>query len=74
MPINRFVVFQLESEWLVTYGDRQQISFATREEAEKSAFEAADAMASGGHAVSVLIMPSGSEPDRGHRAVIGPRP
>ena len=70
MPINRFVVFQLESEWLVTYGDRKQISFSTREEAERSAFKAADALASSGQAVSVLIMPSGSEPDAPHHAVL----
>jgi hypothetical protein len=59
MHMNRFVVFQLEDEWLVTYGDRKQVSFTTREEAEQSAFHAADAMASSGHAVSVLIMPFG---------------
>jgi hypothetical protein len=59
MHMNRFVVFQLEDEWLVTYGDRKQVSFTTREEAEQSAFHAADAMASSGHAVSVLIMPYG---------------
>jgi hypothetical protein len=61
MHMNRFVVFQLEDEWLVTYGGRKQASFTTREEAEHSAFHAADAMASRGHAVSVLIMPNGLE-------------
>jgi hypothetical protein len=45
---------------VVTYADRTQIAFATREEAETSAFHAADATASNGHAVSVLIMPEGS--------------
>ncbi len=57
----RFVVFQAQSEWLVTYGDRIQIAYATREAAETSAFQAADALASQGHAVSVLILPD--EPD-----------
>ena len=69
MHINRFVVFQLEDEWLVTYGDRNQIAFTTREEAERSAFSAADALASNGHAVSVLIMPSGPDLD-GHDCAI----
>ena len=59
--MNRFVVFQLNDEWLVTYGDRTQVSYTTREQAEQSAFDAADAMASSGHAVSVLIMPNGLE-------------
>jgi hypothetical protein len=59
--MNRFVVFQLEDQWLVTYGDRKQGSFTTREEAEQSAFRAADDMASRGYAVSVLIMPDGLE-------------
>jgi hypothetical protein len=59
MHMNRFVVFQLEDEWLVTYKDRKQVYFTTREAAEQSAFQAADAMASNGHAVSVLIMPDG---------------
>ena len=59
MHMNRFVVFQLEDEWLVTYGDRKQVSFTTRKEAEQTAFHAADDMASRGHAVSVLIMPNG---------------
>ena len=63
MHINRFVVFQLEDEWLVTYGDRNQIAFTTREEAERSAFSAADALASSGLAVSVLIMPTGPDLD-----------
>lgn len=62
MYMDRFVVFQIDDEWLVTYGDRTQIAFATREEAEKSAFNAADALASYGHAVSVLIMPDGRQP------------
>ena len=58
MHMNRFVVFQLENEWLVTYSDRQHASFAAREDAEHSAFRAADALASDGHAVSVLIVPT----------------
>jgi hypothetical protein len=70
MHTNRFVVFQVEDEWLVTYGDRRQIAFATRQEAEKSAFDAADALARSGHAVSVLIMPNGSEADAPHFAVL----
>jgi hypothetical protein len=57
----RFVVFQVQNEWLVTYGDRTQVSYPTREEAEDSAFNAADALASQGHAVSVLIMPDGPD-------------
>jgi hypothetical protein len=61
MHMNRFVVIQMEDEWLVTYGDREQVSFTTRKEAEHSAFHAAGALASSGHAVSVLIMPSGPE-------------
>jgi hypothetical protein len=70
MHMDRFVVFQVENEWLVTYGDRTQIAFATREEAETSAFHAADAMASNGHAVSVLIMPDGPDADPDHCAVL----
>jgi hypothetical protein len=69
MHMNRFVVFQLEDEWLVTYGDRTQVSCTTREEAEHSAFHAADAMAARGHAVSVLIMPNGLEAHAQHQAV-----
>jgi hypothetical protein len=67
---NRFVVFQVEDEWLVTYGDRRQIAFATRQEAEKSAFDAADALARSGQAVSVLIMPNGAEADAPHFAIL----
>ena len=69
MPMNRFVVFQLEDEWLVTYGDRTQVSCTTREQAEHSALHAADAMAARGHAVSVLIMPNGLEAHAQHQAV-----
>jgi hypothetical protein len=72
--MNRFVVFQLEDEWLVTYGDRKQNSFTTREQAEQSAFQAADALASTGHAVSVLIMPNGPGPDGQDFAVISGQP
>ena len=72
MHMNRFVVFQLEDEWLVTYRDWKQVSFPTREEAEQSAFQAADAMASKGHAVSVLIMPSGLGAHAHHQAVAFP--
>jgi hypothetical protein len=66
MHMDRFVVLQVEDEWLVTYGDRTQMAFATREAAEISALHAADAMASTGHVVSVLIMPDGpnDHPDR----------
>ena len=70
MYMNRFVVFQLENEWLVTCGDRTQISFATRREAEQSAFNAADALASNGHAVSVLIMPEGPDVDAENYALL----
>jgi hypothetical protein len=37
------------------------MAYPTREEAEDSAFNAADALASQGHAVSVLIMPDGPD-------------
>jgi hypothetical protein len=67
---NRFVVIQVEDEWLVTYGDRTQIAFTTREQAERSAFEAADVLARSGQAVSVLIMPNGAEADAPHFAIL----
>ncbi|HEV2565868.1 MAG TPA: hypothetical protein VGU19_12375 [Microvirga sp.] len=60
MHTDRFVVFKFQDEWLVTYADREQTAFATRQDAERSAFEAADMLASSGHAVSVLIIPDGS--------------
>jgi hypothetical protein len=53
----RFVVFQVQSEWLVTAGDLCEISYPTRKEAETWAFDAADALASQGRAVCVLILP-----------------
>ena len=28
--MDRFVVFQIDDEWLVTYGDRRQVAFTTR--------------------------------------------
>jgi hypothetical protein len=68
--MDRFVVFQFQNEWLVTYGDRTRISFTSREEAEKSAFNAADALASNGRAVSVLIMPEGPAERADHFAVL----
>ena len=61
MHTDRFVVFKFQDEWLVTYADREQTAFATRQDAERSAFEAADTLASNGHAVSVLIIPDVSE-------------
>ncbi|MEE1611066.1 hypothetical protein [Microvirga sp. CF3016] len=61
MHTDRFVVFKFQDEWLVTYADREQTAFATRQDAERSAFEAADMLASSGHAVSVLIIPDGSK-------------
>ena len=61
MHTDRFVVFKFQDEWLVTYADREQTSFATRQDAERSAFDAADTLASNGHAVSVLIIPDASE-------------
>jgi hypothetical protein len=73
MHMDRFVVFQVQDEWLVTYGDRTQIAFTTREEAESSAFHAADAMASQGHAVSVLIMPDGPDANGHYPAVLSGR-
>jgi hypothetical protein len=57
MHTDRFVVFKFQGEWLVTYADREQTAFATRQDAERSAFDAADILASSGHAVSVLIIP-----------------
>ncbi len=42
--VERFVVFQAQNEWLVTCRDRTQITFSTREEAETSALNAADAL------------------------------
>ncbi len=61
MHTDRFVVFKFQGEWLVTYADRKQTAFATREDAERSAFDAADMLASSGHAVSVLIIPDEAE-------------
>lgn len=61
MHTDRFVVFKFQDEWLVTYADREQTAFATRQAAERSAFDAADTLASNGHAVSVLIIPDGSD-------------
>ena len=61
MHTDRFVVFKFQDEWLVTYADRKQTAFATRQDAERSAFDAADSLASSGHAVSVLIIPDEAE-------------
>ena len=61
MHTDRFVVFKFQDEWLVTYADRKQTAFATRQDAERSAFDAADILASTGHAVSVLIIPDEAE-------------
>ena len=61
MHTDRFVVFKFQGEWLVTYADRKQTAFATRQDAERSAFDAADMLASSGHAVSVLIIPDETE-------------
>jgi hypothetical protein len=61
MHTDRFVVFKFQDEWLVTYADREQAAFATRQDAERSAFDAADVLASNGRAVSVLIIPDGSK-------------
>jgi hypothetical protein len=61
MHTDRFVVFRFQGEWLVTYADRKQTVFATRQDAERSAFDAADVLASSGHAVSVLIIPDDAE-------------
>jgi len=61
MHTDRFVVFKFQDEWLVTYADRKQSAFATRQDAERSAFDAADSLASTGHAVSVLIIPDETE-------------
>jgi len=61
MDMDRFVVIQHQEEWIVTYPNRDLVSFQTREEAEHSAFSAADLLASTGHAVSVLILPDGAD-------------
>ena len=61
MHTDRFVVFKCQGEWLVTYADRKQTAFATRQDAERSAFDAADVLASSGHPVSVLIIPDEAE-------------
>src|SRR3712207_1632033 len=63
MSIGRFVVLHRRGEWLVTYANSDLASFSTREEAEHSAFNAADRLAMNGHAVSVLIMPEGLDAD-----------
>ncbi len=55
MHVHRFVVFQVKDEWLVVYEDRRRIGFTNREEAEASAFHAADAVTSCGQVASVLI-------------------
>jgi hypothetical protein len=53
--VHRFVVFRVNHEWFVVYEDLRRLSFATREEAEASAFDAADAAISQGHTISVLV-------------------
>jgi hypothetical protein len=72
-PMERFVIFQIQSEWLLTYADRTQISYPTREEAETSAFQAADALASQGHAVSIVILPDLPDTDSQHPIVLTER-
>lgn len=59
MSIGRFVVLHHQGEWLVTYGNSDPAAFSTREEAENSAFSAADTLALNGHPVSVVIVPEG---------------
>ncbi|HLM38521.1 MAG TPA: hypothetical protein VK434_02880 [Microvirga sp.] len=59
MSIGRFVVLHHRGEWLVTYGNSDPAAFTTREEAESSAFSAADTLALNGHPVSVVILPEG---------------
>ena len=53
--VHRFVVFRVNHEWFVVYEDLRRLSFATREEAEASAFDAADAAIAQGHTISVLV-------------------
>jgi hypothetical protein len=55
MHVHRFVVFRVKHEWFVVYEDRRRLGFATREEAEASAFGAADTAFSQGHTTSVLV-------------------
>ncbi len=71
--MERFVVFQVQNEWLVTYEDRTQISYPTREEAETSAFNAADSLVSQGRAVSILNMPDEPDADGQHPMVLSGR-
>ena len=59
MSIGRFVVLHHRGEWLVTYGNSDPAAFTNREEAESSAFSAADTLALNGHPVSVVILPEG---------------
>jgi len=61
MHTDRFVVFKFRDEWLVSYQDRTQTTFATLQDAERSAFEAATDLASDGRSVSVLIIPDSPE-------------
>ena len=53
--VHRFVVFRVNHEWFVMYEDLRRLSFTTREEAEASAFDAADAAIAQGHTISVLV-------------------
>jgi hypothetical protein len=55
MHVHRFVVFQVKHEWFVVYEDRRRLGFTTREDAEASAFKAADTAVSQGHTASVLV-------------------
>jgi len=67
--MKRFVVFRRNTEWLVTSGERVEISFNSRKDAEASAL-AADALAANSHAVSVLILPDAPGPDTRHAAMM----
>ena len=71
MHMNHFIVIRRRHEWVVTYAERHPTSFPTREEAECYAFNAADLLASDGHAVSVLIMPDGLDSSEGQESASG---
>ena len=67
MHTDRFVVFKFRDEWLVTYEDRTQTTFATLQDAERSAFDAANGLVCNGHSVSVLIIPDKPEASTKHQ-------
>jgi hypothetical protein len=57
--MERFVVLVADGDWLVTYRNRAMAAYATRDEAETSAFRAAEVLAAKGLPVSVVVIPDG---------------